>query len=393
MKLPPKTHDDAKLLDRITGSVLGMALGDALGAHVEFRPHEYLVEHPVTDLSSGGTWGLEKGQFTDDTSMGLCLAASLIACRDFTPYNQLVRYKWWFRQGYMSSTGDCFDIGMATRKSIEEFERRQKEFAEQHHVSPDQMDSLADADLLKQFDVNCSKDGVAGNGALMRLAAVPLFFHRDPTVAVEFAGQSGRLTHGDQRASDACRYYAALIVAALQGKSKDQLLSDKFCGEHSSWFAEKMLHEDIYEISRGSYKKAGGYDEGIRGGGYVVKALEAALWAFWSTNTFEEGALAAVNLGDDADTTAAIYGQLAGAFYGRGKLPERWIDCLYARSFLVNMAEWIAYEGERWSSNRRSERTVSTKRDGQNDWASVVDKVQALNRGKKNVSSASNDLG
>ena len=94
----PRTAADAKLFDRIAGSMLGLPLGDASGAQLEFRPHEYLVEHSVTDLHTAGTWGLAKGQFTDDdTSMALCLAASLVACRDFTADNQLVRYKWWFR--------------------------------------------------------------------------------------------------------------------------------------------------------------------------------------------------------------------------------------------------------------------------------------------------------
>ncbi|CAF4805776.1 unnamed protein product, partial [Rotaria sp. Silwood1] len=98
--------------------MFGLAMGDALGAHVEFRPNSYLVANPVQDLVGGGTWGLQKGQFTDDTSMALCLANSLIACQDFVPYDQLVRYKWWYRHGYMSSTGQCFDIGAATRQSI-----------------------------------------------------------------------------------------------------------------------------------------------------------------------------------------------------------------------------------------------------------------------------------
>ncbi|CAF1509657.1 unnamed protein product, partial [Rotaria sordida] len=96
MQDPPNGINN-EILDRIMGSMFGMALGDALGAHVEFRPRQYLVEHPVTDLEAGGTWGLKQGQFTDDTSMALCLANSLVARRDFIPYDQLVRYKWWYK--------------------------------------------------------------------------------------------------------------------------------------------------------------------------------------------------------------------------------------------------------------------------------------------------------
>ena len=282
--------------------------------------------------------------------MALCLANSLIACQGFNLYDQLVRYKWWYRHGYMSSTGECFDIGNATRDSIEEFERRQSKFAREKNIPVDRMDDRHDPELLKSFDMKCSSDGVAGNGALMRLAPVPLFFYRDPPTAVEYSGQSGQITHGDRTVYDACRYYGALIVAALQGKSKDELLDDEFYTKHKEWFGKKELHVNILNISRGSYKKQGGYDDGIRGGGYVVKALEAALWAFWSTDSFEKGALAAVNLGDDTDTTAAIFGQLAGAFYGLKQLPTRWVDEIYAKKFIFKICGWLGYEGEQWLS-------------------------------------------
>ncbi|CAF5074496.1 unnamed protein product, partial [Rotaria sp. Silwood1] len=239
-------------------------MGDALGAYVEFRPNSYLVANPVTDLVGGGTWDLQKGQFTDDTSMALCLANSLIACRDFVPYDQLVRYKWWHRHGYMSSTGHCFDIGAATRQSIQEFEKRQRKFAHDHDILLDQMDSLSDRGLLQAFDVHCSKEGVAENGALMRLAPIPLFFYRHPKVAVDYSGISGQITHGDEKAYDACRYYGALIVAAIQGEDKTKLTSNTFYDEHQEWFGDKALHPEIITIAQGSYKKKGGYQDGIR---------------------------------------------------------------------------------------------------------------------------------
>ncbi|CAF3632934.1 unnamed protein product [Rotaria sp. Silwood1] len=214
------------------------------------------------------------------------------------------------------------------------------------------MDSLSNCDLLQAFDVYCSKEGVAGNGALMRLAPVPLFFWRRPAVAVDYSGISGKITHGDKRVYDACCYYGALIVAALNGETKDDLLSEKFYTNHREWFGDEDLHDDIKTIACGSYKKPGGYHDGIRGKGFIVNALEAALWAFWSDgNSFETGAINAVNLGDDTDTTAAIYGQLAGAHYGYEKLPEKWLNCIYAKDFILCVSSWITYEGERWFKN------------------------------------------
>ena len=160
--------------------------------------------------------------------MALCLANSLVARRDFVPYDQLVRYRWWHINGYMSSTGKCFDIGAATSQSLTEFGRRQKDFAEKTNIPLEQLDFLSNINLLKEFNVFCSEDGVAGNGALMRLAPVPLFFYKHPIEAIEFCGISGKITHGDDKAYDTCRYYGALIIAALRGETKEQLLDKDF---------------------------------------------------------------------------------------------------------------------------------------------------------------------
>ncbi|CAF1259035.1 unnamed protein product [Rotaria magnacalcarata] len=345
---PPSTID-TKLLNSIRGSIFGLALGDALGAHVEFRPHQYMIEHPVKELEEGGTWGLKKGQFTDDTSMALCLAISLITKGDFNPYDQLVLYKYWYKKGYMSSTGQCFDIGSATRQSLNEFEYRQRHFAKKKDIPLEALDFQTDMEILHNFDVYCGKIDAAGNGGLMRLAPVPLFFHQDPKKAVEYSGLSTKTTHGDPKASDACRFYGALIVAAVQGISKAHLLDSDFYKIHKDWFGDKPLHEDVRKIAEGSYKHKDGYKAGIRGKGFVLNSLEAALWAFWSDeDSFEKGVLAAINLGDDTDTTAAIYGQLAGACYGYKELPIRWVRHVYAKKFITCLCKWIAYLSIVW---------------------------------------------
>jgi ADP-ribosylglycohydrolase len=280
--------------------------------------------------------------------MALCLAISLVARRNFVPYDQLVRYKWWYLYGYMSSTGKCFDIGAATRQSLDVFIRRQDAFAKKRKIPVEKLDYLSDP-LLQKFDVYCSTQDVAGNGALMRLAPVPLFFYKYPEEAVEFSGYSGQITHGDKKAYDACRYYGALICAALHNCGKDELLDKSFYENHERWFGDKPLCDEIRAIAEGSYQRKGGYEDGIRGKGYIVNALEAALWAFWSDdNSFEKGVLAAVNLGDDTDTTAAIYGQLAGAYYGYKNLPKKWVEQVYAKKFIEQLSKWIAYEGENW---------------------------------------------
>ncbi|CAF4259191.1 unnamed protein product, partial [Adineta steineri] len=126
-----------------------------------------------------------------------------------------------------------------------------------------------------------------------------------------------------------------------------------------------------------SYKKHGGYKEGIRGKGYIVQSLEAALWAFWSNkDSFEKGALAAVNLGDDTDTTAAIYGQLAGAYYGYRKLPQKWMQHMYGQIFIQCLSQWIVYEGQRWSPDNSETLNVPSAQSQYNNTtsSSIIDK-------------------
>jgi ADP-ribosylglycohydrolase len=176
----------------------------------------------------------------------------------------------------------------------------------------------------------------AGNGSIMRLAPVPMFYAQDPAEAVRISGKSSRTTHGARECIDACRYFGGLTVGALRGVSKDQLLSDHYEPATGLW-TEEPLAEKIDEIAGGSFKRR--EPPGIRGSGYVVKSLEAALWAFWKSESYKEGALLAVNLGDDADTTGAVYGQLAGAYYGMSAIPKLWLKRLAYRLLIENFAE------------------------------------------------------
>lgn len=178
----------------------------------------------------------------------------------------------------------------------------------------------------------------AGNGSIMRLAPVPLFFARIPSEAIARAADSSRTTHAVDECIDACRYLAALIVGALQGESKGRLLMDHFEPEPGIWKATPLAPK-IDAIASGSFKQRNPPD--IRGTGYVVDSLEAALWAFDRSKSFRDGALLAVNLGADADTTGAVYGQLAGAFYGEQGIPQPWRDKLALREHIVASADQL----------------------------------------------------
>jgi ADP-ribosylglycohydrolase len=298
--------------DHYRGSLLGLAVGDAVGTTLEFRQPGSFA--PIDDMVGGGPFRLNPGEWTDDTSMALCLAASLVEQQGFDARDQMERYLRWRDAGYMSSNGWCFDIGGTVSSSLQRFKIAGDPFA------------------------GSTDPSTAGNGSLMRLAPVALFYARHLQEAIEKSAESSRTTHGAQTAGDACRYLGALLVGALHGCSKEELLSSHYSPVPNSWKQHPLMPE-IDEIAAGSFKQRNPPE--IRGTGYVVKSLEAALWAFYDSNSFREGCLLAVNLGHDADTTGAVYGQLAGAFYGEQGIPQQWRTRLAHRHLIESLADQL----------------------------------------------------
>ncbi len=176
-------------LDRAVGTLVGLACGDAVGTTLEFRSPGTFT--PITDMVGGGPFRLEAGQWTDDTSMAMCLAESVLDTGTLDLGVQLRRYLLWADAGYLSSNGRCFDIGNTTSSQLERF-RRTGESIDPH---PDEES--------------------AANGSLMRLAAVPIRWHADPAIAAEHAGESSRTTHPASRPVDACRLMGAMISALI----------------------------------------------------------------------------------------------------------------------------------------------------------------------------------
>jgi ADP-ribosylglycohydrolase len=302
--------------DRYRGSLLGLAACDALGTTLEFKRRGTFT--PLTDIVGGGPFGLAPGQWTDDTSLALCLAESLVEKRGFDPVDQLSRYLRWFRDGHLSCTGACFDIGGTTRMALGRFEKTGEPYC------------------------GPTQPSAAGNGSIMRLAPVPLFFASDPAAAIEKSGDSSRTTHGARTCVDACRYLGGLIAGAVRGVDKKTLLGPLYAPVADYWKAHPLCPE-IGAIALGSFQ--GKRPAEIKGSGYVVESLEAALWAFHTSDSFREGALLAVNLGDDADTTGAVYGQLAGAYYGLEGIPEPWRKVVAMKGAILKFADDLAERG------------------------------------------------
>ncbi len=290
------------LQDRFRGCLLGLAAGDAVGTTIEFRPRGSFA--PLTDMVGGGPFHLEAGQWTDDTSMALCLAASLVERDGFDAADQMARYVRWRDEGYMSSTGRCFDIGNTVAAALARYQR-----------TSDPMAGSTDPYS-------------AGNGSIMRLAPVPMFYFPDLDASEHYAVESSRTTHAAAECLDACRLFSRILYRALQGAPKEGVL----LGDRTSFTGAGK----IAAIARSEYLTK--TESAIRGSGYVVDSLEAALWCFYHADSFEQAILSSANLGDDADTTAAVCGQVAGAFYGASGIPPHWLATLALRSEIEQLA-------------------------------------------------------
>ena len=282
--------------DRQRGCLLGLAVGDALGAAVEFKSPGSFT--PVTSYRAGGPHALNAGEWTDDTSMALALADS-IASVGWDLNDQADRYVAWWRTGKYSVNGRCFDIGIATRGALSKYVAVKDAF-----VSGDR------------------SERASGNGSIMRLAPVPMRFghlYCDQLDELSrLAEESSLPTHASEQCVSACRYLALILAAFMHGEDRNQVLA-------SDWVPLRQLndieplHPLVQEVAQGSFRQK--QPPAIQGSGWVIKSLEAALWSFHHADNFEQAVLQAVNLGDDADTTGAVCGQLAGAYWGEAQIP------------------------------------------------------------------------
>lgn len=290
-----------RLDDRYAGALLGLACGDAVGATTEFL--ERGTFEPVIDMVGGGAFDLKPGQWTDDTSLAMCLAESLVACAGFDPVDQMSRYLSWYRHGYWSARPHSFDIGQTTEHALRQFEKTQNPWCGPTHPI------------------------TAANGSVMRLAPVVLHYFPSAKDVLHYAGESSRTTHGALLAVEGCRLLAWALLALLKGSPKKQCLEGS--ATHLTQPRLKSIAGAIFEKKPRSR---------IKSSGFVVHTLEAALWCLYRTESFDEAILLAANLGDDADTVAAVTGQLAGAHYGASGIPERWLERLYRRTDIETLA-------------------------------------------------------
>ena len=296
----PETSATA-IRDRARGALMGLAIGDAVGTTLEFAVRDSY--EPLTDLVGGGPFGLQPGQWTDDTSMALALAESLVADPALNPDDLIQRFWRWYREGEYSCTGRCFDIGTTTRAALHRWHQDGNAYAG---------DPAAHA---------------AGNGSLMRLAPVAVRHWRHRDRLRDVAARQSRTTHASPEAVDACVMYAEALADAIEGRPHSEILRER-----------TAAYAGLVEpIARGSWRRKPRHE--VKASGYVAHSLEAALWSVARGPDYRSAVLLAANLGEDADTTAAIAGQLAGAMHGASGIPEDWLSRLAWRARIETLAE------------------------------------------------------
>ena len=279
-------------LSRARGALVGLAVGDAVGTTNEFKWAGTF--EPITDMVGGGPFLLKPGQWTDDTSMALCIADSLLAQGRYDSFDVMDRYQRWYKEGYRSSTGTCFDIGNQVTRSLWDFREQQR------------------------VPTSAERTTSAGNGAIMRLAPVVIvgFESRDPREVVATARLSARETHFSVEAEAATEVFAALLVGALLGWSPQQLMDVSWASTGAAFdeMAARVISPDPQV--RASWE--------AETSGYIVNGLRLAVHGLLDFPSFKDAILAIANMGGDSDTNAAIYGQLGGAFYGIEAIPASW---------------------------------------------------------------------
>ena len=302
---------------RALGCFMGMMVGDAMGAPLEFSKLDYNPKKIQTHMHNSNKFGLKAGQFTDDTSMGLCLADSLLMKKQFDPHDVMLRYlAWWycgynnaFRYDHTNSLAHSVGLGGNISGSF-------KKFME------------LGLDYTTWGDSNTS-----GNGSIMRNAPIPVAYHDNPTKAIKIAHLQSKCTHQGHEASECASILTWICVCWI---SDPKLSIDTII----STYQPQIPNSNITKLlsSKGDwnwknphfkYNKTRAEAQPDYAGSYSTDCLAMGLYIISNTTNFFEAVVKAVNLGGDADSLGSVVGQLAGAKYGYNSIPIQWIQSVH----------------------------------------------------------------
>ena len=302
--------------DQIAGCLVGLAVGDALGAPLEFLSrHQVRNRYPegLRDMIDSRLW--KKGEYTDDTQMALLIAESLLQNKGFLASDLAKRFQTWARTAK--------DVGIQTRAVVNMagYVRDPEGCSSQYHAA--------------------HPDSSAGNGALMRCAPVALFCLDSLDRLVKVSRASARVTHHDPKAQSSCVILNAWIQAAIcRGVQDGRAEAIALLNETDRPVWHRLAQIEAYK------------EDDIKSSGYTVHTLEAAAWSFLTTESYEEAVIRAANLGDDADTVAAVCGALAGAYHGYAAIPSKWRDKLQEEARIHKIALALGGCADETAANR-----------------------------------------
>jgi len=305
---------------KVKSGLFGLATGDALGVPVEFESRSYLKENPVLEMIGFGTHGQPVGTWSDDSSLTFCLAESLCDGYDL---NDIARnFVKWYDAKLWTPHGKVFDIGIATTHAI-------------HNIAKGYQPELCGGFYEEDN----------GNGSLMRI--LPMAFYLQTENDIEVIYQKikdvSSITHAHFRSVFACFIYIVYCLEILKGIDKiaaysnmqniiSDFLSDKKFNPVEIQLFDRVLKNNIAEY----------IEDEIQSSGYVLHSLEASLWCFVNSKSYEGAVLKAVNLGGDTDTTAAITGGVAGIYYGMDNIPQKWITELARKDDIDDLCERLS---------------------------------------------------
>lgn len=296
-------EQQAVSVNRFEGCLVGLACGDALGATLEFLSRDEIGSRygQLRDIIGGGWLHLHPGEVTDDTQMATCIAESIVATGTVDGDDIARRFVRWLRS-------DPKDIGTTTRRALMYLER-----------------GLTWQEAGERTYREAGGQGI-GNAGVMRCAPVGLFRYRDLPQLIADSRLSSAITHADP--------YAQWAAVAVNVAIRELLLNGQgpdFLERLAAMIEERAVAQAIRVIPLLSA-------DDVRSTGYALHTMQTALWSIMHHATFEEAVIAAVNFGDDADTSGAVTGALAGAREGMDAIPERWLAVLRPRQELVGLA-------------------------------------------------------
>lgn len=299
-------------MKKIVNSILGFAIGDAMGVPIEFKKREELLDKPVLNMQGYGTYDVPSGTWSDDTSMMLATIDSLVSLHKIDYDDMMKRFCDWINNAKYTATGVVFDMGITTKESILKYY------------------------MNKIEPVKCGGASINnnGNGSLMRMLPIALYTYFEDIVddrLLDIIKNASSLTHAHEYSVMGCYIYVKYVHFLLSGYNKFKAYEKvkdlnyyKF-SENARRAYKRFLTTDIYKLDL----------DYIKSSSYVVDTLEAVIWTFLNTNSFIESIIGAINLGDDTDTIGALVGALSGMIYG---IDENLLNNIQNKDYLIKLA-------------------------------------------------------